>query len=370
MNKSNTKDVGKERSITKHFNIQKLFKLMIETNASDLHLTVDAPPCLRVNGSISRVKTNPLTPQNIEDLIYQILSKSQRSYFEKKMELDFSFEIRKLARFRGNVFYSKGAISASFRIIPTEIPNFELLGLPHILLDMTQVKNGIILVSGETGSGKSTTLAAILDHLNSIRNGHIITLEDPIEFVHPHKKCIINQREVGKDSKNFASSLKGLLRQDPDIILIGEMRDSETIQAALTMAETGHLVFGTIHTNSCVQTITRLINSFPPHQQEQIRTVLSFSLQGVISQQLISKSFESGRVVALEILIPNLAIKNLIRENNIHQIYSQMQIGQNKTGMTTMNQSLEKLVSNGSIDQKTAIERSTEPEELIKKWKL
>ena len=367
MDETNT--ISKNQGLGKDFKVQNLFKLMVETGSSDLHLAVGTPPSMRVDGKITRVKTNPLTADDTKNLTYQVLSGEQRSEFERKMELDFSFEIKKLARFRGSLFFSRGNISASFRIIPTNIPDFKMLSLPQTLLHMTQVKNGIILVTGETGSGKSTTLASILDNLNSNRNGHIVTLEDPIEFLHQHKKCVVNQREIGKDTHSFSDALKGILRQDPDIISIGEMRDAETILAALNMAETGHLVFATLHTNSCVQTITRIVNAFPPHQKEQMRLLLSFTLQGVVCQQLIKKSFSSGRVVALEILIPNMAIRNLIREDKIHQIYSQMQIGQNKTGMVTMNQSLLKLVANGSIDGETAIEQSTESEELINKLK-
>ena len=346
--------------------IQQLFKLMVESNASDLHISCGTPPGLRVSGSITKVKTPGLTPEDTKRLIYQILSEEQRNEFEKNMELDFSFGIKGLARFRANVFYAKGAIAGVFRQIPSVIPDFKALNLPNVLMQMTEVSNGIILVTGPTGSGKSTTLAAMLDRLNETEQGHILTLEDPVEFVHNHKKCLVNQREIGSDSLNFHSALRSLLRQDPDIVLIGELRDKETIEAALEIAETGHLVFGTLHTNSCVQTINRLVNVFPSDQQDQIRTLLSFVLQGVVAQQLIPRTFGKGRVASVEVLVPTPAIRNLIREDKIHQIYSQMQIGQDKTGMMTMNQSLKGFVEKGMIDEETALTYTTMGEELKK----
>jgi twitching motility protein PilT len=331
--------------------IQQLFKLMAESSASDLHITSGTSPGLRVHGEIIRVKTSPLTGEDTKRLIYQILTEEQKNEFEKRLELDFSFGI-------------KGAVAAVFRIIPSIIPDFKSLNLPNVLLKMTDVTNGLVLVTGPTGSGKSTTLAALVDYLNQHEAGHIITLEDPVEFVHSHKSCLVNQREIGSDSLSFGSALKSLLRQDPDIVLIGELRDVETIEAALTIAETGHLVFGTLHTNSCVQTINRIVNVFPAHQQSQIRTLLSFVLQGIVSQQLIAKSFEKGRVAAMEILVPTAGIRNLIREDKLHQVYSQMQIGQDKTGMITMNQSLKKLVETGSISAEVAMGYSNAPDEL------
>jgi twitching motility protein PilT len=344
--------------------IQQLFKLMVDSNASDLHITSGTSPGLRVHGEIIKVKTIPLTGEDTKRLIYQILSEDQKNEFEKKLELDFSFGIKGLARFRANVFNSKGAVAAVFRIIPSIIPDFKSLNLPNVLLKMCDVSNGLILVTGPTGSGKSTTLASLIDYLNQHEAGHIITLEDPVEFVHAHKSCLVNQREIGTDSLNFSSALKSLLRQDPDIVLVGELRDQETIEAALTIAETGHLVFGTLHTNSCVQTINRVINVFPAHQQIQIRTLMSFVLQGIVSQQLIAKSYEKGRVAAMEILVPNNGIRNLIREDKLHQIYSQMQIGQDKSGMITMNQSLKNLVESGAISAEVAMGYSNSPEEL------
>lgn len=349
---------------TESLKIQQLFKLMTDNGGSDLHLTPGTSPAMRVNGEVVRVKVPALNPTTSKELIYQVLTEEQKNEFEKNLDLDFSFGIKGLARFRGNVFYSKGGVAAVFRLIPSIIPDFKSLNLPNVLMEMSDVSNGLILVTGPTGSGKSTTLAAMIDRLNEMEAGHIMTLEDPVEFVHPHKTCVVNQREIGRDSLSFENALKGLLRQDPDIVLVGEMRDVETIEAALTVAETGHLVFGTLHTNSCVQTINRLINVFPSHQQDQVRTLLSFVLQGVVSQQLLPKSFEPGRCLAMEILVPTPAIRNLIREDKIHQIYSQMQIGQDKTGMITMNQSIRKHVDSGQIDVETAMSYSTNPEEL------
>ncbi len=344
--------------------IQQLFKLMVDSNASDLHVTSGTSPGLRVHGEVIRVKTAPLTGEDTKRLIYQILTEDQKNEFEKKLELDFSFGIKGLARFRANVFNSKGAVAAVFRVIPSIIPDFKSLNLPNVLLKMCDVSNGLVLVTGPTGSGKSTTLAALIDYLNQHEAGHIITLEDPVEFVHQHKSCLVNQREIGSDSLSFGSALKSLLRQDPDIVLVGELRDMETIEAALTIAETGHLVFGTLHTNSCVQTINRVINVFPAHQQIQIRTLLSFVLQGIVSQQLIAKTYEKGRVAAMEILVPSPGIRNLIREDKLHQVYSQMQIGQDKSGMVTMNQSLKKHVDSGAISSEVAMSYSNAPEEL------
>lgn len=351
-------------SIVDDLKIQQLFKLMVDNGASDLHITAGTSPGLRVNGDIVRVKIPPLNGTATRKLVYQILTEDQIAEFEKSLELDLSFAIKGLARFRSNVFYSQGNVAAVFRTIPSVIPDFKMLNLPNILLDITDVSNGLILVTGPTGSGKSTTLASLLDRLNQSEPGHIITLEDPIEFVHQHKSCIINQREVGSDTHKFANGLKSLLRQDPDIVLIGELRDAETIRAALTIAETGHLVFGTLHTNSCVQTINRIVNVFPADEQAQIRTLLSFVLQGIVAQQLLPKSNEPGRVLGMEVLVPNSGIRNLIREDKIHQLYSQMQVGQDKSGMITMNQSLMSSYEKGFIDKETAMSYSSQPEEL------
>lgn len=344
--------------------IQQLFKLMTDNGGSDLHISPGTSPAMRVNGEVVRVKVPALNPVTSKELVYQVLTEEQKNEFEKNLDLDFSFGIKGLARFRGNVFYSKGGVAAVFRLIPSIVPDFKSLNLPNILVEMSDVSNGLILVTGPTGSGKSTTLAALIDRLNEQEAGHIMTLEDPVEFVHPHKTSVVNQREIGRDSLSFENALKALLRQDPDIVLVGEMRDVETIEAALTIAETGHLVFGTLHTNSCIQTINRIVNVFSSDQQDQIRTLLSFVLRGVISQQLLPKSFEPGRALAMEILVTTPAIKNLIREDKIHQVYSQMQIGQDKTGMVTMNQSIRKHVDSGAIDVETAMSFSTNPEEL------
>jgi twitching motility protein PilT len=343
--------------------IQQLFKVMVDNGASDLHLTVGSAPGMRISGDIVRVKVGTLTPDDSKRLIYQILTEKQKAELEKNLELDFSFGIKGLARFRANVFYSKGAVAAVFRQIPSLIPDFEALGLPPVLLEMVNVSSGLFLVTGPTGSGKSTTLASIIDKLNSNSPCHIITLEDPIEFVHNHKMSLVNQREIGADTLSFGKGIKSLLRQDPDIVLVGELRDPETIEAALTIAETGHIVFGTLHTNSTVQTINRIINVFPHEQQEQIRTLLSFVLQGVVAQQLLPKQ-PKGRCLVQEILRITPAIKNLIREDKVHQIYSQMQIGQQETGMVTMNQQIKKQLDTGLITQETALAYSNNADEL------
>jgi twitching motility protein PilT len=343
--------------------IQQLFKVMVDNGSSDLHLTVGSAPAMRVSGEIVRVKVGSLTPDDTKRLIYQILTEKQKAELEKNLELDFSFGIKGLARFRANVFYSKGSVAAVFRQIPSLVPDFEALGLPPILLEMVNVSSGLFLVTGPTGSGKSTTLASIIDKLNSNSSSHIITLEDPIEFVHAHKMSLVNQREVGVDTLSFGKGIKSLLRQDPDIVLVGELRDAETIEAALTIAETGHIVFGTLHTNSTIQTINRIVNVFSHEQQSQIRSLLSFVLQGVIAQQLLPK-LPKGRVAVQEILRITPAIRNLIREDKVHQIYSQMQIGQDETGMFTMNQNIKKVLDSGLISPETAMTFSNNPEEL------
>jgi twitching motility protein PilT len=343
-----------------------LLKTMVDQGASDLHLSVGAPPEFRIGGRMVKVKMEALNPQDAKDLCYSVLTDVQKGEFEKNLELDFSFGIKDIARFRGNVFYQRGNVGGVFRQIPLSIPDFDALKLPAVLKKIIKRPNGLILVTGPTGSGKTTTLAALLDVLNREEFGHLMTLEDPIEFVHPHKNCVVNQREVGTDTKTFQAALKRVLRQDPDFILVGELRDAETIEMALTLAETGHLVFGTLHTNSAVQSINRIINSFPPHQQTQVRQVLSFTLQGVVSQMLIPKSNEPGRVMACEIMIPTNAIRNLIREDKIHQVYSSMQTGQEETSMQTMNQSLAAWVRQGVLSKPDALEYSPVPDELLK----
>lgn len=343
-----------------------LLKAMVEQDASDLHITVGIPPEFRIKGEMVKVKAPVLSQSETKELIYSVMTESQKGKFEKDLEMDFSFGIKEFARFRANVFYQRGGVAGVFRRIPFEIPNFDALGLPPILKRIIQAPNGLMLVTGATGSGKSTSLAAMLDVLNESVRGHIITIEDPIEFVHPHKSCIVNQREIGVDTRSFASALKRILRQDPDYVLVGELRDVETIEMALTLAETGHLVFGTLHTNSAIQSINRIINVFPPHQQPQIRQVLSFTLQSILSQQLIMTSDGGGRALCAELLIPNMAIRNLIREDKLHQIYSMMQSGQSESGMQTMNQNLLALVKAGKLTREAALNYSSMPEEMKK----
>ena len=345
--------------------IYDLLKIMIEKGASDLHLTTASPPRLRVDGKLVPLDHPPLTPVETKSLCYSILTDAQKHKFEEHSELDLSFGVKGLSRFRGNVFMQRGAVAGAFRTIPFEIRTFKDLGLPEVMNELVKKPRGLILCTGPTGSGKSTTLAAMIDRINSERYEHIITVEDPIEYLHGHKKCLINQREVNADTASFKDALKYVLRQDPDVVLIGEMRDLETIEAALTVSETGHLTLATLHTNSAVQTINRIIDVFPAHQQEQIRVQLSFVLEGVLSQQLIAKRSGKGRVLAVELLIPNPAIRNLIREDKVHQIYSTMQTGQTKFGMQTMNQSLIELYTKGHISYEDAIGRSPVPEELI-----
>ncbi len=343
-----------------------LLKTMVDQSASDLHITVGAPPIFRINGKMIKAKADKLFSENTQELCYSVMTEAQISEFEKTREIDFSFGIREVARFRANLFFQRGSIGGVFRLIPFTIPKFEDLNLPPFMKSIIQRPNGLVLVTGPTGSGKSTSLAAMIDVLNRTEPGHIMTIEDPIEFVHPHKNCIVNQREVGIDTKNFASALRRILRQDPNYILIGEMRDMETIEMALTMAETGHLVFATLHTNNAAQSIHRIVNVFPPHQQPQIRQSLSLTLQSILSQQLVERKDETGRALACELLIPTMAVRNLIREDKVHQIYSAMQAGQESSGMLTMNQSLVSLVKAGFISKKIAILNSQYPDELSK----
>ena len=345
--------------------IYDLLKIMIEKGASDLHLTTASPPRLRVDGKLVPLDHPPLTPVETKSLCYSILTDAQKHKFEEHSELDLSFGVKGLSRFRGNVFMQRGAVAGAFRTIPFEIRTFKDLGLPEVMNELVKKPRGLILCTGPTGSGKSTTLAAMIDRINSERYEHIITVEDPIEYLHGHKKCLINQREVSADTASFKDALKYVLRQDPDVVLIGEMRDLETIEAALTVSETGHLTLATLHTNSAVQTINRIIDVFPAHQQEQIRVQLSFVLEGVLSQQLIAKKSGKGRALAVELLIPNPAVRNLIREDKVHQLYSTMQTGQTKFGMQTMNQSLIELYTRGHISYEDAIGRSPVPEEII-----
>jgi len=342
-----------------------LLKMMIEKNASDLHITTGSPPRLRVDGKLEHIDLPPLTPADTKALCYSILTDAQKHKYEENNELDLSFGVKGLSRFRANIFMQRGAVAGAFRTIPFEIRGFKELGLPEIVNDLVKRPRGLILVTGPTGCGKSTTLAAMIDRINTERYDHIITVEDPIEYLHSHKKCLVNQREVNADTTSFKAALKYVLRQDPDVVLIGEMRDLETIEAALTVSETGHLTLATLHTNSAVQTINRIIDVFPPHQQEQIRVQLSFVLEGIMAQQLIPKKSGKGRVLSIELLVPNPAIRNLIREDKVHQIYSMMQTGQTKFGMQTMNQSLFELYSKGLITYEDAIGRSSVPDEII-----
>jgi twitching motility protein PilT len=346
-------------------NLYQLLQTMIEKGASDLHITTGSAPQIRVDGGLVPLNLPPLMPAETKQLVYSVLTDAQKHKFEEENELDFSFGLKGLSRFRANVFMQRGAVAAALRTIPFKIMTFDELGLPAVVRDMVKRPRGLILVTGPTGSGKSTTLATMIDTINSERHEHIVTIEDPIEFLHPHKKCVVNQREVNSDTKSFKSALKYILRQDPDVVLVGEMRDLETIEAALTIAETGHLTLATLHTNSCAQTMNRIIDVFPPHQQSQVRAQLSFVLEGVMSQQLIAKASGQGRVLALEIMVPNPAIRNLIREDKIHQIYSTMQTGQSKYGMQTMNQSLLDLYQRRLISYDDCVTRSSNVEELL-----
>jgi twitching motility protein PilT len=345
-------------------NLHQLLKAMIEKGASDLHITTGSPPQLRIDGELAPLRVPPLTPVDTKQLCYSILTDAQKHKFEEENELDLSFGVKSLARFRANLFMQRGAVAAAFRTIPFKILSFLELGLPPVINEIANRPRGLVLVTGPTGSGKSTTLASIIDKVNTEGHWHILTIEDPIEYLHPHKGCLVNQREVGADTDNFKKALKYVLRQDPDVVLIGEMRDLETIEAALVIAETGHLAFATLHTNGAVQTINRIIDVFPPYQQPQIRANLSFVLEGVMSQQLIPKLGGAGRVLALEIMVPNVAIRNLIREDKVHQIYSQMQVGQNKFGMLTLNQSLLALVQKRLISVEEALGRCSELDEF------
>ena len=345
-------------------NLHQLLKAMIEKGASDMHITTGAPPLLRIDGSIVPLKLPPLSPVDTKQLCYSVLTEEQKVTFEKKNELDLSFGVRSLSRFRANIFMQRGAVAGAFRSIPFKILSFDELGLPPVVAELAQRPRGLVLVTGPTGSGKSTTLASIIDKINSETRQHIITIEDPIEYLHPHKLCVVNQREIGTDTSTFKDAFKYVLRQDPDVVLVGEMRDLETIEAALVIAETGHLVFATLHTNSAVQSINRVIDVFPPHQQGQVRAQLSFVLQGVVTQLLLPRGNGPGRVLALEVMVPNPAIRNLIREDKVHQIYTQMQVGQDKHGMQTLNQSLYSLYRRSLITLEEALGRSSDQDEL------
>ena len=341
-------------------NLHQLLKAMLEKGASDLHVTTGTAPQLRVDGTLVPLNMPPLTPQETKQTCYSILTDAQKHRFEAQNELDLSFGVKGLARFRANIFVQRGAIAGVFRMIPYEIKPIGDIGVPDVIERFADKPSGLVLLTGPTGSGKSTTLASIIDQINVSTHRHIITIEDPIEYLHPHKGCVVNQREVGADTKTFEAALRYILRQDPDVVLIGEMRDLETIQAALTVSETGHLCFATLHTNSAVQTINRVIDVFPSHQQAQVRMQLSFVLEGVVSQTLLARANSPGRVLAVEVMVPNPAIRNLIREDKVHQVYSQMQIGQDKFGMQTMNQSLAELYLKRLITYDDAMGRSSD----------
>jgi twitching motility protein PilT len=342
-----------------------LLKRMTEMGGSDLHLTTNSPPQVRVHGHLHPLNEyRPLTPAQTKQLAYSVLTDAQKHRVEENLELDFSFGLKGMSRFRANLFNQKGAVGCVFRAIPYEIKSFDALGLPPVVSDLCKKPRGLILVTGPTGSGKSTTLASMIDKINLDRHDHILTIEDPIEFLHNHKNCVVNQREVGADTHGFANALRTALRQDPDVVLVGEMRDLETIEMALRIAETGHLTFATLHTNSAASTINRIIDVFPAEQQAQVRTQLSLVLEGIMCQALLPKASGDGRVMALEILIPNSAIRNLIREDKIHQIYSMMQTGQDKFGMQTFNQALATLFQKRLITLDVAMQRSSNPDEL------
>jgi len=344
--------------------LPELLKTTVDLGGSDLHLSINTPPQVRVDGELQRLPLPELAPAETRQLVYSVLTDAQKKRFEESMELDFSFGIRGLARFRCNVFNQRGAVGAVYRLIPEKIRPFGELGLPQVLSSLSERPRGLVLVTGPTGSGKSTTLAAMIDKINAERHAHILTIEDPIEYIHTHKNCLVNQREVHSDTGSFGSALRAALREDPDIVLIGEMRDLETVEAALRIAETGHLTFATLHTNSAAQTINRIIDIFPAGQQAQIRTQLSLVLEGIVTQSLLPKADGKGRVVSLEILIPTPAIRNLIRDDKIHQIYGAMQAGQEKLGMQTMNQSLASLYQKRTVTLDTALSASSNRDEL------
>jgi twitching motility protein PilT len=334
-----------------------------DRNASDLHLTAGSPPMIRHHGRLHELDYPRLTPQTTREVIYSILTNDQRQKLETDWQIDFAYSIPGKARFRVNAYFQRASLSAAFRLIPSEMPKLGSLGLPRVLEDLTRKPRGFVLVTGPTGSGKSTTLAAMVDVINDTRHEHILTIEDPIEFLHKHKRCIVNQRELGADAQTFALGLKAALRQDPDVILVGEMRDLETIATALTAAETGHLVFATLHTQDTAQTVDRIVDVFPSEQQQQVRVQLSVALQGIVTQQLLPTADGKGRAVATEVLIPTPAVRNLIREGKTHQIYSALQTG-GQFGMQTMDTALAELVRDNKISRELAEARSSSPEEL------
>jgi twitching motility protein PilT len=342
--------------------LRELLELMVKRNSSDLHITVGSPPILRIDGKLVKTDYDLLSPEQTKKLAYSIMNERQRQKFEENSELDLSFGVEQLSRFRCNVFMQRGNVAMALRQIPHTVQSFNELGLPEVVPKLAELPRGLVLVTGPTGSGKSTTLAALIDKINNERNMHIITVEDPIEYLHKHKNCLVNQREIHSDSKSFAASLKYALRQDPDVVLIGEMRDLETMEAALTISETGHLAFATLHTNSAAEAVNRIVDVFPTNQQEQVRVQLSFVLQGIISQQLIPQ-IGGGRALAVEILVATPAVRAVIRDDKIHQIYSLVQAGQ-KFGMRTMNQSLYDLYKRKKISYNDAVGRSSNVQEF------
>ena len=344
--------------------LHQLLKTMVEKGGTDLHVTTNSPPLIRIDGALVSLPHPPMTAVDTKKLAYSVLTDAQKHRFEESLELDISFGVKGLARFRANIYMQRGAVAGAFRRIPYEILGFRELGLPPSVEALCSRPRGLVLVTGPTGSGKSTTLAAMIDKINREKALHILTIEDPVEYLHSHKKAMVNQRELHADTLSFPNALRSVLREDPDVVLIGEMRDLETIESALRIAETGHLTFATLHTNSAPQTINRIVDVFPEHQQSQIRTQLSFVMEGIICQSLLSRASGKGRVLCCEILIPSSAIRNLIREDKVHQIYSMMQTGQVKHGMQTFNQALATLYHRRMISLQTALAYSSYPDEL------
>ena len=344
--------------------MHQLLKTLVDQGGTDLHITTNSPPQIRIDGKMVPLQLPPMTAAETKQIVYSVLTDNQKHRLEETLEVDFSFGVKGLARFRANVFFQRGAVAGAFRTIPWEMRSFKDLGLPDVVSGLCDKPRGLILVTGPTGSGKTTTLAAMLDKVNNERHEHMVTIEDPIEYLHSHKKCLVNQRELHADTHSFSNALRSVLRQDPDVVLIGEMRDLETIESALRIAETGHLTFATLHTNSAAQTINRIIDVFPAHQQSQIRAQLSFVLEGILCQSLLPRANGHGRVLALEILVPNSAIRNLIREDKVHQIYSAMQTGQSQYGMQTFNQALATLCFKKQITLQLALSMSSNPDEL------
>jgi len=354
-----------QRKPIEHVHIDELLEIVVENNASDLHIAVGLPPVLRIDGELKVTRYEPFTPPVAQRMIYDILTDEQIQRYETELELDCSYAMRKIARFRVNVFRDRGNVAAALRLIPTKIPTIQELGLPPIVEELARRPRGLLLVTGPTGSGKSTTLAAIVNQINMERAEHIITIEDPIEYLHTHRKSVINQRELGEDTHSFREALRRVLREDPDVILVGEMRDLETIALAITCAETGHLVMATLHTNNAAESVDRMIDVFPPEQQEQIRIQVSNNLLAILSQQLLPRAGQPGRVAAVEVMVANSAIRNLIRENKAHQMHSIIQTGAS-VGMQSMDQALRDLYKQGLITYEMAMRRSHNPAELEK----